>query len=231
MSEQLSFDDVATEGQETLKSEEKVEETAAAEATNNTSDAQDDEANADRAEQEQFESVAERHGQKTLEEQEEALFKERAILYRLDPEERAWKERGTGVVKILKHGETQRIRLLMRREKTLKICANHYILPELSLRANSGNDRSWVWSTLADFADETPKKEMLAIKFTCVEHAKAFQTVFDAARDHMKTVAVGFVEAPDFDDAAVAAESSEADKPAETDEKPAEVGPAGEETA
>lgn len=37
-----------------------------------------------------------------------------------------WKERGTGDMKILKHKETGKVRLLMRRDKTLKICANHY---------------------------------------------------------------------------------------------------------
>lgn len=37
-----------------------------------------------------------------------------------------WKERGTGDVKLLKHKEKGTIRLLMRRDKTLKICANHY---------------------------------------------------------------------------------------------------------
>ncbi|KAI2596750.1 RANBP1 isoform 10, partial [Pan troglodytes] len=37
-----------------------------------------------------------------------------------------WKERGTGDVKLLKHKEKGAIRLLMRRDKTLKICANHY---------------------------------------------------------------------------------------------------------
>lgn len=52
----------------------------------------------------------------------------RAKLFRYasdaDPPE--WKERGVGDVKILKHKVTGLYRLLMRREKTLKICANHY---------------------------------------------------------------------------------------------------------
>jgi Ran-binding protein 1 len=51
----------------------------------------------------------------------------RAKLYRFssdnDPPE--WKERGTGDVKLLKHKEKGTIRLLMRRDRTLKICANH----------------------------------------------------------------------------------------------------------
>jgi Ran-binding protein 1 len=47
-----------------------------------------------------------------------------AKLWRFDTNE--WKERGTGEMKLLKHKETKKIRLLMRRDKTLKICANHY---------------------------------------------------------------------------------------------------------
>jgi Ran-binding protein 1 len=37
-----------------------------------------------------------------------------------------WKERGTGDVRLLKHKENAKVRLVMRREKTLKVCANHY---------------------------------------------------------------------------------------------------------
>jgi len=52
----------------------------------------------------------------------------RAKLFRwakeADPPE--WKERGTGDVKLLKHRKNSKIRLLMRRDKTFKTCANHY---------------------------------------------------------------------------------------------------------
>lgn len=46
-------------------------------------------------------------------------------LYRFDNEAGEWKERGTGKVKLLEDKESQRVRLLMREEKTLKIRANH----------------------------------------------------------------------------------------------------------
>jgi Ran-binding protein 1 len=64
---------------------------------------------------------------KTHEEGEELVFRiQKAKLFRFDREAREWKERGTGEVKLLKHIENGKIRLLMRREKTLKVCANHY---------------------------------------------------------------------------------------------------------
>ena len=63
---------------------------------------------------------------KTNEEQEEQVFKMRAKLFRFDRGTREWKERGTGDVRLLKHKENHKTRLVMRRDKTLKVCANHY---------------------------------------------------------------------------------------------------------
>lgn len=63
---------------------------------------------------------------KTNEELEEQTFKMRAKLFKFDRESREWKERGTGDVRLLKHKENGKTRLVMRRDKTLKVCANHY---------------------------------------------------------------------------------------------------------
>jgi Ran-binding protein 1 len=63
---------------------------------------------------------------KTHEELEEQVFKMRAKLFKFDPESKEWKERGTGDVRLLKHKENLKTRLVMRRDKTLKVCANHY---------------------------------------------------------------------------------------------------------
>ena len=72
---------------------------------------------------------------KTNEEQEEQVFKMRAKLFRFDRESKEWKERGTGDVRLLKHRENKKTRLVMRRDKTLKVCANHYgMLSFLSAR-------------------------------------------------------------------------------------------------
>jgi hypothetical protein len=54
------------------------------------------------------------------------LFISRAKLFRYDAEAKEWKERGTGDVRFLKHKDSGKVRLVMRRDKTLKICANHY---------------------------------------------------------------------------------------------------------
>lgn len=125
---------------------------------------------------------------KTLEEDEEELFKMRAKLFRLasenDPPE--WKERGTGDVKLLKHKEKGTIRLLMRRDRTLKICANHHIIPTMELKPNASSDRAWVWNTPADFADEHPKEEYLAIRFLNAENAQKFKVKFDECKEEVR---------------------------------------------
>lgn len=54
------------------------------------------------------------------------MFKMRAKLFKFINDTKEWKERGTGDVRLLKHTENKKTRLVMRREKTLKVCANHY---------------------------------------------------------------------------------------------------------
>ena len=53
------------------------------------------------------------------------LLIRKSKLYRFDKDGNQWKERGAGSVKLLKHKETGKVRLVMRQSKTLKICANH----------------------------------------------------------------------------------------------------------
>ena len=61
------------------------------------------------------------------EENEDILFEAKSKSYRFTDGE--WKERGLGPVKFLQHKETKKIRLLMRREKTLKVCVNFFVVP------------------------------------------------------------------------------------------------------
>lgn len=118
---------------------------------------------------------------KTGEEEEEEMFCNRAKLYRFDTESKEWKERGIGNVKILKHMTKGKVRLLMRREQVLKICANHYITADMLIKSNSGSDKSWVWNAI-DYADEEPKPEQLAIRFKTMDEASAFKAKFEEAQ-------------------------------------------------
>ncbi|CAG8493711.1 8070_t:CDS:2 [Acaulospora morrowiae] len=139
---------------------------------------------------------------KTLEEDEDVLFKIyslafnpllgrignelqlpntftlRAKLFRFDKPLKEWKERGTGDVRFLQHKETKKIRLVMRWDRTHKVCANHYITADMKLSPNVGSDRSWVWNVAADISDGEPKAETLAIRFANSENAKKFEEKF-----------------------------------------------------
>ena len=106
----------------------------------------------------------------------------RAKLFKFDRESREWKERGTGDVRLLKHKDNGKTRLVMRRDKTLKVCANHYgmvacgsdgmtinlqllVVPDMKLSPNVGSDRSWVWNAAADVSEGEPEPQTLAIRF------------------------------------------------------------------
>lgn len=125
---------------------------------------------------------------KTHEEDEEALFKMRAKLFRFATESSEWKERGTGDVRLLQHKETKKIRLVMRRDKTLKVCANHVISAEMKLQPNIGSDRSWVWKVLADYSESPPTSETLAIRFANADNALLFKTEFEKAQEANATL-------------------------------------------
>ena len=84
-----------------------------------------------------------------------------------------------GDVKLLKNKKNSSVRLLMRRDKTHKICANHILTKEMTLLSSAGSDRAWVWNVLADFADEEAKKEQLAIRFKNAEVAQQFKEKFE----------------------------------------------------
>ncbi|KAL0185358.1 hypothetical protein M9458_021055, partial [Cirrhinus mrigala] len=118
---------------------------------------------------------------KTSEEEEEEMFCKRAKLFRFDSETKEWKERGIGSIKILKHKTSGKVRLLMRREQVLKICANHYITADMALKPNAGSDKSWVWYAM-DYADEMPKTEQLAIRFKTADEAALFKVKFEEAQ-------------------------------------------------
>lgn len=119
---------------------------------------------------------------KTNEENEEVIFKTRAKLFKFHPDAKEWKERGTGDVKFLKHNTTGKVRLLMRRDQTLKVCANHIIHPDYTLKENVGSDRSWVYSVTADVSDGEPEAQTLAIRFGNKEKADSFKDEFEKAQ-------------------------------------------------
>lgn len=116
------------------------------------------------------------------EDEEKELYKMRAKLYRWfvdDEDGPMWKERGVGDVRILKNEKTNTARVLMRRDKTLKLCLNHFIIPNMEIKNHASNDKALLWSTPADFADGESKPETLCIRFGKTESAADFKTKFE----------------------------------------------------
>ncbi|CAI9097032.1 OLC1v1033324C1 [Oldenlandia corymbosa var. corymbosa] len=122
----------------------------------------------------------------TGEENEDPLLDLKAKLYRFDKEGNQWKERGAGSVKLLKHKETGKVRLVMRQSKTLKICANHLIVPTMTVQEHSGNEKSCVWHA-ADFADGELKNEMFCMRFASVENCKTFMEKVEEIAESQKS--------------------------------------------
>jgi len=124
----------------------------------------------------------------TNEEEESVEFKIRAKLFRFAKESNEWKERGTGDVKFLKHKHTSKTRIVMRRDQTLKVCANHYITPDMKLKENIGSDRSWVYTAAADVSEGVPTVETLAIRFGNSENANLFKKHFEEAQSENEKI-------------------------------------------
>jgi Ran-binding protein 1 len=112
--------------------------------------------------------------------QSSLLFCSKSKLYRFDNESSEWKERGVGQAKLLKHKESSRIRFLMRQDKTLKIRANHVVMPGTKVQEHTGSEKAMVFSCV-DFADEVQRPELFCIRFASAERAQDFQKAYEEA--------------------------------------------------
>ena len=155
-------------------------------------DGDDADAAADESHAADFKPVVElaRVEVKSYEEDEDVTFKSRAKLFKFVKEDtygdevrkNYWKERGLGDIKVLKNRATNECRLLMRQEKTLKICLNHKISPQTELKPQPGTDgKAWTFAAI-DFADDEPKQDTFALKVGTPEVANEFKKAFDEAR-------------------------------------------------
>jgi len=143
------------------------------------------------------------------EEEEEVMYSQRGKLFLygetlldVGTGTKTWKERGIGDIRILKHREHQRMRVLMRQEKTMKVIVNHALDPRIALEPNVGSDRSWVWSAF-DFASGELIETVFAIRFADSDIAEEFKKVFEENQKEMEHILAG-------EDAEPSAEADEA---------------------
>lgn len=117
---------------------------------------------------------------KSSEEGETLIYIHKAKLYRF--RDGKWKERGHGYCKLLR-STANRVRFLLRTEKTLTVSANFLIAesPLCDLAPMNNNDKAWLWAAM-DGSDGEPSVEKLAIRFRTAEEATEFKGAFEAAK-------------------------------------------------
>ncbi|XP_065682219.1 E3 SUMO-protein ligase RanBP2 isoform X2 [Hydra vulgaris] len=110
------------------------------------------------------------------EENECVVFNERCKLYRYD--DKKWKERGVGEMKLLRHTETGKARLVMRRDQVHKVCANHLVTSNMRLEPFKNNDLTVTWNAFSDVSDGSPIDCIFAVKFKNLELLSCFKENF-----------------------------------------------------
>ena len=110
---------------------------------------------------------------------EDVVYQQLCLLYRFDNDEKGWKTRGKGHVKLLQHRVTNKFRVVLREDKTLKVRMNHFVDPKGELK--SMNEKSWMWST-TDYSEDDPVQQTFSIKFTTADLANEFKAKHDEAR-------------------------------------------------
>ena len=113
----------------------------------------------------------------TGEEEEEYHFKQRCKLYRYDTSIRKWKENGVGEMKLLFNRNMQKPRLVMRRDKVHKLCANHALSETMKLEPFPSNELTVTWNALSDISDNSPE-DNLAAKFKNKDILSEFKNTF-----------------------------------------------------
>ncbi|XP_059049050.1 E3 SUMO-protein ligase RanBP2 [Achroia grisella] len=114
----------------------------------------------------------------TGEENETELYGHRAKLFRFMSGE--WKERGIGIVKILRHNYTDKVRVVMRREQVLKICLNHVLSPDITYTPK--DDKTWLFAA-NDFSEGELSLQQFCLRFKTNEIAIEFKAAIDEARE------------------------------------------------
>ncbi|CAG9857681.1 unnamed protein product [Phyllotreta striolata] len=124
------------------------------------------------------------------EENEEVVFCKRAKLFNYVTVDgkKEWKERGTGELKVLRNKSTGKSRILMRRERTRKICANHFVRDDTHLVRPNNSDLSFIWLA-HDYSDGTaaaaaapPRPETFHVKFAAADEATAFYDAVESVK-------------------------------------------------
>lgn len=132
---------------------------------------------------------------KTGEEEEDVMFVHRAKLLRFDPTTKEWKERGIGEMKVLAHKtDSNKARLLMRREQIFKLCCNMVITKDLNFKKLNATTYSFGGQ---DFSENEMKTEALAIRFKTADLIDQFLGAVKGVQQKMGTAKAPEKKAPE----------------------------------
>lgn len=120
--------------------------------------------------------MPEKYDQITGEEEEEVIFENKCKLYRHCENE--YKERGVGIIKILKHKKTMKYRVLMRREHIFKVCLNAH-LADIMKHSLKITDKYLQFSCI-DFSEDQPTSRVLLLKMGQMEKLHEFKGLIES---------------------------------------------------
>uniref|UniRef100_A0AC35U7R4 RanBD1 domain-containing protein n=1 Tax=Rhabditophanes sp. KR3021 TaxID=114890 RepID=A0AC35U7R4_9BILA len=111
----------------------------------------------------------------TGEEDETEIHRIHTKLFIMNTAEKAWKERGTGILKVLKDNKSEKYRIIMRRDQVHNICANMPLAARMTFNSTEMRPKMIVFKAF-DFSDDIDNgvNGTYAIKFNNVEEAKLF---------------------------------------------------------
>ena len=100
---------------------------------------------------------------------------------------KTWIERGIGNMRILRHKQNDKLRVLMRQEKTMKVICNHVVDPRITLTPHVQSDRSWIWVAF-DFSEGGTElvETTFCVKFGDSDLAGVFKEKFLECQAKMK---------------------------------------------
>ena len=119
------------------------------------------------------------------EKDEEEVFKARVKLYRWN--DKQWKERGIGDIRILHSKDNGKYRCVLRQEQTMKVRCNFFIHGEGLCKLEKLNtaEKSWHW-TAADFSEGSLSIDRFCVRFKTNEEFDDFEKKFNQGFEENK---------------------------------------------
>lgn len=108
------------------------------------------------------------------------LFCEHAKLYEFDRDDKEWKEKGVGEIKVVLDAERGGYKLYLQYGETVLDCL---LTPDIKFVPQPTSDRVWTWT-----AQKSNGTEQLAARFKSCEIAKRFKQVVNVIQECLREV-------------------------------------------